>query len=176
MTSLIHLRDNGRLSKLPLALTLISPAADVSNTSVFARDGPVSSHIDKEEPAAAAGCPPLTAGAPAGSETPVASASAVIGDTSNSSGEHNKQQQQHPPHPHSRHHPHLSDSWPGGSSTLLKVLKGVAADAQQTLATQSSQKAAAAAVTSGWFDYIPGPSMVDEFHHYLRVRAAPPYV
>eukprot|EP00775_Hariotina_reticulata_P010050 gene10050-10206_t len=111
VTSLLRLRDSGKLAKLPLALTLISPAVDISNTSVFARRDPVSSHIDQEEPSAAREC---------------------------------------------------------GSDSLLKVLRGFIADAQVAVATQCSTTAAGAAGASGWFDYLPGPSMVEEIHHYLH--------
>jgi len=46
LAGLSLLRDAGKLSKLPLGLTLISPAVDLSNTSVFGSREPVSSHFD----------------------------------------------------------------------------------------------------------------------------------
>jgi hypothetical protein len=60
LTGLGLLREQGRLAALakqPEALILLSPAVDMSNSSVFARGEPVSSHIDADGDSAAVAAP-----------------------------------------------------------------------------------------------------------------------
>jgi hypothetical protein len=49
MAGLTLLRDAGKLSRLPLGITLVSPAVDMSNASVFGSREPVSSHFEQEQ-------------------------------------------------------------------------------------------------------------------------------
>lgn len=49
MAGLTLLRDAGKLSRLPLGITLISPAVDMSNASVFGSREPVSSHFEQQQ-------------------------------------------------------------------------------------------------------------------------------
>jgi hypothetical protein len=49
IAALTLLRDGGTLSRLPLGITLISPAVDLSNASVFGSSEPVSSHFEQQQ-------------------------------------------------------------------------------------------------------------------------------
>lgn len=173
LAALSLLRDQGRLTQPPLALTLLSPVVDISDSSVFSRGrDKVSSHIDINGYSNNSSSTDANAAA---NGMPATGPSATNGLTVRSSSRSRLQDviqqdnQLHIRHRNGQRHQKHSDAVAGGRSGPFQLLRGLVTDFYQWTWAHVSKKGAAAVAAGGYFDYLPKSSISDDFHHYLHV-------
>eukprot|EP00878_Enallax_costatus_P023560 GHUV01025060.1.p1 GENE.GHUV01025060.1~~GHUV01025060.1.p1 ORF type:complete len:267 (+),score=65.25 GHUV01025060.1:144-944(+) len=178
LAALSLLRDQGRLTQPPLALTLLSPVIDMSDNGVFGRGkDKVSSHIDANgypmgslsngsysaaNGVSVAGVVPTAGAANGGLSVRSRSRSRLEDVVQQHEQQYTKQRKAH------KHQKH-PDIVAAGFSSPYELLKGLVTDAWQWIWAHVSKAGAAAVAARGYFDYLPKSSISDDLHHYLQV-------